>query len=138
MNAFSSLLLGSGTPGQQQESARARFPAAVANSNFRLWSPTLQVAPEGTRVLVGVAIWSLYDLALLDQLQATLANGNHTTIDVFDIDTCQPPGDFDNYVPGIGRVFQPPVVGIWRDGQQIKSAWGAAGRKILAEIGLVE
>jgi hypothetical protein len=98
----------------------------------------MPVAPEGTRVLVGIATWSLYDLALLDQLQTTLTSGNQTTIDVFDVDNCQGSGDFEGYVPGIGRVLQPPVVGVWRDGQQIKSAWGAAGRKLLAEIDLVE
>ena len=46
--------------------------------------------------------------------------------------------DTERYVPGIGRVFQTPVVGVWRDGVKISSAWGAAGCKLLAEIGLVE
>jgi hypothetical protein len=139
MNAFSSLLSGSGTPGQQQDFARAHFPSAIANSNLQLWSLTMGIASEGTRVLVGVATWSVDDLALLDTLQATLANGKRqTTVDVFDVDKCQAPDDFDKYVPGVGRVVQTPVVGIWRGGKQIESAWGAAGRTLLAEIGLVE
>jgi hypothetical protein len=99
----------------------------------------MQIASEGTRVLVGVATWSVDDLTLLDHLQMTLASGKqHATVDVFDIDTCQALDDFDKYLPGVGRVFQTPLVGIWRGGKQIESAWGTAGRKLLAEIGLVE
>ena len=46
--------------------------------------------------------------------------------------------DFDHYFAGVGRVSQTPAVGIWRNGRQIASAWGDAGRKMLAGIGLVE
>ena len=99
----------------------------------------MPISADGERVLVGIATWSVYDLQLLDQLHATLAGGNRLTIiDIFDVDACNSFDDFERYVPDIGRVLRTPVVGVWRNGAKISSAWGAAGRKLLAEIGLVE
>ena len=140
MSAFANCLSGSGTPSQQQDFARTHLPLAVANSELHLWLPDMGMASEGTRVLVGIATWSPYDLTLLDQLQVKLAAGEHQTfIDVFDVDTlCHGPDNFENCIPGIGRVFQTPAVGVWRNGIKAKSAWGAAGKKLLAEMGLVE
>ena len=139
MTSFASLLSASSSPGLQQVAARAQLPSMLAVSNLRFWSPSLPISANGERALVGIATWSLYDPQLLDRLQATLACCNRQTIiDIFDVDACKSLDDTERYVPGIGRVFQTPVVGVWRDGVKISSAWGAAGCKLLAEIGLVE
>ncbi len=41
--------------------------------------------------------------------------------------------DFEKYVPGIGKVFQTPVVGYWEDGLLKEKAWGKKGRDLLSE-----
>jgi len=111
----------------------------LAASNLRLWEPSMPIESEGERLLVGIVIWSVYHLQLLDRLQAILARGDRqTVIDVFDADECKGPDDFGRYVPGIGRAYHTPIVGVWHDGMKISSAWGAAGRKLLAELGFVE
>jgi len=139
MKRFASLLSGAGDPGLQQASARAQLPSMLAAINLRLWSPSMPINADGERILIGVAAWSVYDLQLLDRLQAKLACLNRKTIiDIFDVDACRSSDDLERYVPGIGPMFQTPVVGVWRDGAKVSSAWGAAGRKLLAEIGLVE
>jgi hypothetical protein len=99
----------------------------------------MPAASEGERILVGIATWSVYDLKLLDTLDAALSNGGHqTVVDVFDVDDCDGHKDFERYIPGLTQVLATPVVGIWRDGALISSATGASGRILLAERGLIE
>ena len=94
---------------------------------------------SANRVLVGIATWSRDDLDLLDRLHAAAATGERQmVIDVFDVDDCDRFADFEQYVPGIGHVFQTPVVGIWREGVLTSAGWGTNGRALLAEIGLLE
>jgi hypothetical protein len=40
----------------------------------------------------------------------------------------------DRYVPGTGRVFQTPVVGLWSDGQLVDKATGRTGRELVARV----
>lgn len=109
----------------------------LAAINLRLWSPSMPIRADGEWVLIGIATWSAYDLDLLDRLAAKLAGlKRNAIIDIFDVDECKSMEDLERYVPGIGRVFQTPVVGVWHDGTKVDSAWGAAGRKLLAELGL--
>jgi hypothetical protein len=138
MKTFSSLLEGPGTPGEQQAAAREQLRSMLAQSKLRYWSPSMAFSLQGERILIGVATWSVFDLNLLDCLQEALSRGSRqTVIDVFDADDCKALDDFEPYIPSIGRVFQSPAVGIWRDGESVLSAWGFAGRQLLKEIGLV-
>jgi len=36
--------------------------------------------------------------------------------------------DFDTYIPGIGNVFQTPILGYWQDGRLVHREKGAAAR----------
>jgi len=139
MKSFASLLPGSGNPGLEQAAAREQLPSMLAVSDLRLWSPSMPISSTGERVLVGIVSWSVYDLQLLDRLQATMVRGERqAVIDIFDADDCNEPDDFERFVPGIGRAFHTPIVGVWHDGVKTSSAWGAAGRNLLAELGYVE
>ena len=92
------------------------------------------IISDRTRFLIGVVIWSLYDLRLLDALDTALSNGNRTErVDVFDIDSCQTKEELSVFIPNIGKVLQPPIVGVWHNGLQIKQASGALGRDILVK-----
>jgi hypothetical protein len=43
------------------------------------------------------------------------------------------PKGFEDYIPGIGRVYSTPVVGLWKNGVLIQKGAGVEGRKILID-----
>jgi hypothetical protein len=86
--------------------------------------------------MVGIAFYSLPDLELLDQL--VLACGSKTGSDsesvlVFDVLDCKGMRDFEQLIPGIGPVYQTPVVGLWKDSKLIEKGTGAKGRMLLSK-----
>ena len=106
----------------------------LAKSNLHFWNLGDAIVSNGTRFLLGVVTWSLYDLRLLDALNLALSEGNRTEhIDIFNLDSCQTKEEVLLFVPNLGKMIHPPVVGVWRDGQQVQQNWGAAGRDILVE-----
>jgi hypothetical protein len=101
------------------------FPAAVAESHLRLWKPGDPIPDRGTRVLFGVAMWSQYDLHLLDVINQALAerDDNDLTVDVFNAGILTTLEDFENYIPGL-EAHHTPVLGIWQDGKLIERQFG--------------
>ena len=109
-----------------------RFREHPQLTALNLWSPGDQIAADGTRLLIGIAPYSISDLCLLDQLLSIVVEDKgKIAIDIFDVLSCTTMGDFDKYVPGISQVFQTPVIGVWHDGVLIEAASGAAGRKLV-------
>ena len=113
-------------PGDQQRMASEFLPAAVASTRMSMWSPGEAFTTNGARVLIGVAVYSLYDLDLLDSLESNSFGDD--VVQVFDVNSCTTMSDFEKYIPGIGNVFQTPVVGCWKDGQLNYREQGAAAR----------
>jgi len=105
------------------------FPVAVAASRLHLWTPGDSIADRGTRLLLGVATWSGYEMHLLDVIDHALsqARGEGPIIDVFNFGTLTSPEALEQYIPGLNW-FQTPVVGVWRDGRLVerKSGYDAA------------
>ena len=124
------------TPGEAQTRAAKLLPDRIAASRMNWWTPGQPVASAGHRLLIGVAVWSGYDMRLLDFIDAALAHPPvaNLTVDVFDADAVRPPTLFEPYIPGIGEVFQTPIVGLWVDGVLTKKDSGYAGRKIVADL----
>lgn len=109
------------------------FPGFVERSpKLHLWSPDMLVPETGPRLLLGVATWSGYDAKLLDLLEELPSSA--VRVDVFDIDTCQQPGDLDRYVPGAAPPNHTPLVGYWLDGKLVESASGFHGRQLVARV----
>src|SRR6185369_475497 len=102
-------------PGEQQLLAREQFPAVVASSRMSMWAPGEPLPASGSRVLIGVATYSLYDLDLLDALDSQLFGDD--AVELFEVSSCSSHEEFDRFIPGIGKVFQTPLVGFWQDGQ---------------------
>src|SRR5947209_2157627 len=98
-----------------------RFPAAVADSRLRLWSLGDPIPERGTRLLIGAATWSGYDMRLLDVIDDALARlgDGAPRVDVFNAGILTSQEEIQRYVPGIGPVLQMPVVGVWRDGRLV-------------------
>jgi hypothetical protein len=136
---LSQTLMSSGQPegslGFSQKTLDDRFPSVVSTSAFRLWSPGNPIAAKGKRLLIGVATWSAYDMKLLDAVSEVLQRASvDLTVDVFNVADCPSPEAFEEYVPGIGRVFQTPVVGLWSEGQLVDKATGRVGRELVARV----
>lgn len=113
----------------------SRFRDAAARSRFKLWSPEMPIPQAATRILVGAADYSHPDLRLLDFVDQALAqrNGADTCWQVFDTTECQRMEDFEKYIPGIGNVYQTPVIGVWQNGVLTQRAWGKPAREIILQ-----
>lgn len=113
-----------------------RFAEVVGRSALRSWRPGDPSAASGRRLLIGVATYSVYDMRLLDVLDEAMrrADSQALQIDVFDIEPCRSHTDFSQYIPGVGKVFQTPVFGIWVDGRLQETAQGAQARKQILRL----
>ena len=121
-------------PGEQQRLAYERFPSTVANSPMSLWRQGETIPTNGTRILIGVATYSIQDLSLLDSIESKLSikTGRQETTQLFDVLKCTDMDDFEEYVSGIGKVFQTPVLGVWESGILQYKAAGWSARKWLS------
>jgi len=124
------------SPGESQERARGLLPGRVAQSSLRWWSPDQALPDSLSFLLVGVAVWSGYDMNLLDHLDRAVAGGARpdTPVYVFDADSCASAEEFERIIPGMGFVHHTPVVGYWEDGRLVEKACGFHGRQIVARL----
>lgn len=77
--------------------------------------------------------YSLYDMELVDQLEAKLSRETvKEEIYVSDI-VSSPEFNFEDRLPGIGQVFDVPVVGYWKEGVLEVRLSSFAARKWLIE-----
>ena len=134
MSKFEKLLFGSGNSADVQYRADQELPLLLAKSNLHFWRLGDAIVSTGTRFLVGVAVWSLYDLRLLGALNAAFSDANRAErVDVFNFGSCQTQEDILAFVPHLNEVAHTPIVGVWSDGLQIQQASGYAGRSLLVE-----
>lgn len=87
--------------------------------------------------VVGVAAgWSLPDLRLLDAIVASERGRDvirRGGIAVFDMGGARCRSDLERIIPGLGKVYQSPVVGFWKMGGLIASRWGHDARRFLID-----
>jgi hypothetical protein len=90
----------------------------------------------GRRLVIGVAVWSNYDLRLLDLVNEAVTAGKQPDLHVavFNIDELSSPAELQRIFPGIGEVFQTPAVGYWEAGQLKETASGFAGRQLVGRL----
>jgi hypothetical protein len=140
MNSFFNLFLQD--PGQPSHDARQAiaeraFCERLQDSPFHLWQPGDAVPQKGTRILLGVAPWSGYDMRLLDVISESIRKGialPDLRVDVFDTTHCTENADFRKYIPKLRRVFHTPVIGIWRDGHLHEVKEGYEARDMAAGL----
>lgn len=112
---------------------RELFPAVVGRCrNLRLWSPGGPDTAAGPRLLIGVAVWSGYDMDLLDRIEA--APASPLRIDVFDADLRGSVESLRQVLPAVELGHQPPFVGHWVDGRLIGQAFGHGGRELVYRL----
>jgi hypothetical protein len=119
-----------------QQAVDAAFPNVATAHSFYYWRPGDRVPSIGQRVLIGVAAaYSHSDLQLLDSVsEEWSSSGSGITVDVFNISDCSLQDDFELYIPGIGPVFQTPVVGLWADGVLVRKGTGKNAVDILKSL----
>lgn len=124
------------SPGEAQQRARSLLPGRVAQSSLLWWSPDTPLPDAPELLLVGVAVWSGYDMNLLDHLDQAVASRVRpdTAVYVFDADSCTSADDFERIIPGIGFVHHTPVVGYWDGGKLVGKACGFHGRQLVARL----
>jgi hypothetical protein len=123
------------SPKDQAGYISARLPEALADGPLSVWGSGEPIPAVGRRTLLGVAPYSRPDLELLDAISEALqqADRSEEKVQIFDISRCASMEDLNEFIPGIGRVYQTPVVGIWRDGVLLQKASGAQARQIVLQ-----
>jgi hypothetical protein len=118
------------SPAQQQQQALEKFPSVVDQSHMENWRPGESLPTKGKQILIGVATYSVADLQFLDALEAKLAaeGTQYETTYLFNLAAFPEFRDFETYFPGIGKVYQTPVMGFWEDGVLKEKFWGATAR----------
>jgi hypothetical protein len=124
------------SPGESQQRARRLLPELVGHSALGWWVSGRPLPTTSRLLLVGVAVWSGYDLTLLDHLDRAVSDGANPGLHVyvFDVDESPSQETFSAIFPGIGFVHHTPVVGHWEGGELIEKACGFDGRQIVARL----
>jgi hypothetical protein len=123
-------------PGAVQRRAAQLLPERLMHSAMDWWP--IDATPTGSRnrLLIGIAVWSVHDLRLLDLLESAIRSG-HTpdiVIGVFDIDQLSSQDELQRRFPGIGTVSHSPVAGLWSGGKLQEVASGFAARQLVAKL----
>jgi len=124
--------------GERQAETAALFPDLVKASALTFLKPDSDVSEHGVTFAIGVAVWSAYDMRLLDELDDRMAGyGGKADICIAVFDFGSHWADLDRYIPtlDITQIFSTPVVGEWRDGALVFAGAGAAARtRMLADL----
>ena len=101
----------------------------VHQSHMGVWRIGDAWPPAGEHVLwIGVATWSIYDMELVEVLEAKLSQDTgRERIYLFDFDTADE-FDFEEHIPGIGKIFHTPIVANWNRGVLEERLSGAKAR----------
>lgn len=123
-------------PAKDQREAADCFPYLVARNGLRYWTTEEEVQVRGgSYLVVGVVTWSRRDMQLLDEMVARNTD-DESKLDallIFNAYSFQSVEELKRRIPGIGEVYQTPVIGIWEHGQLIQTASGFAARQLLQE-----
>jgi hypothetical protein len=120
--------------GEVQKRARELLPGRVAESSLRWWSPDRPLPTDSCFLLVGVAVWSGYDMNMLDHLNRVVSLGanRETPVFIFDADSIAGVDQLESIISDLGMVHHTPIVGYWEDGKLVEKAIGFHGRQVVA------
>lgn len=130
------------TPKTEHERTSRQLPDMVKGSHLHWWTKKAAIPTEGKALLLVVAPYSHYDLALLDILDAAVARARARTrrqsvpiIYVANLLHYQTLEQLSEDIPTITRIPpQTPVAAVWENGVLIKSACGKHARDLAADM----
>ncbi|HEX3659211.1 MAG TPA: hypothetical protein VHV55_25705 [Pirellulales bacterium] len=137
MGVFTELIVPGVSPGKEQQYAREHFASAVAQSTFTLWSPVMLIGGDSMSIVIGVAVYAPNELGLLDRIDFVLgrmAPAQRPFVGVFETSICASHEAFEALIPGLGKVLQTPVVGVWKNRVFQQSRQGFSAIELLREI----
>ena len=127
------------TPGEDQRRASLLLPDIVGESHLLCWTIGSAMPASGTLILVLVATYSHYDLAMLDILDEEVSRrppgdlSRSVTVHVADLQRYETAGQLAKDIPVIdGAILQTPVTAVWEDGAWRRSASGKPARDLVA------
>jgi len=125
--------------GEHQNWVSSQIEMMLPRGQLQVWHLGEPIRKSGTRILIGIAAWSGYDLRLLDALtQAFTGRPDlQELVDILDIDVAsRASGGWDYFewtFPSMGKVYQTPLAAIWEDGILMQKGSGAAGRDLIID-----
>ena len=116
--------------------AAAALKERVLRSALAWFPERPETNVSGRRLVIGVAVWSIYDLRLLQLTNEAIVNRKQPDLHVavFNIDELASPDELQRLFPGIGEVLHTPAVGYWEAGQLKETASGFAARQLVARL----
>jgi len=122
-------------PGQQQREAARRFEHMFRGQGLYLWGSKPK-DPHRKLIVIGVSTASLLDMELMDELAASsrlwILNG--VRVEAFNVYYFQTLREFEQRIPGLGKVYQTPVVGVCEKGEWTTRATGHSARKFIEDF----
>ena len=105
-------------------------------SHLHFWSPGDPVYSEGFRLLMGVAAsYALSELELLDLIDEGMSSRQEGIwVDVFDLAKCRTQSDIEKFFPGITKLVQTPILGIWSLGHLTEVVTGFYARERILKL----
>lgn len=115
-------------PGFESAGLKARLREELEATGLLLHDG--ETGREPDRLVLGVAEYVAEDFRLLDRI-LDMASARDMPVRVFLLTDCTSQDDIARLIPGIGPVFNPPVVGIWRNGVLTIHASGHPARVVV-------
>ena len=116
-------------PHAQQQYVAERIGAALAVSRLKLYQHGFTTS--ATRVVIIFAPYVRAELELLDEIESRM---NDIIVEVMDVRSLEGMEHLQQVIPGIGKVPQTPMIGVWREGSLVDSGWGFDARRKLERI----
>jgi hypothetical protein len=102
---------------------------------MKKWHPGDPIPGVGRRMLIGLATYSRDDIDLAQALVDHKASGGSgVQVELFSVMDIRTMQEFEEYIPGIGNVYQTPVAGLWEDGVVIRTSQGLEARKLIDDV----
>ena len=119
-----------------QREVDGEFWMAIEASRTRRWRKGDAVLEAGRRMMVGLASYSRQDVELAQEIIdfQPREDSGVSVIELFNVLDVHEMRDFEQYIPGIGAVYQTPVVGLWEDGVLVRTAQGLSGQRLVHDL----
>jgi hypothetical protein len=137
MRRFRNLLAqdAASSPGEEQRRASAGLANAVSQSSLRWWKGRAVPFCREKCLVLAVAPFSQYDLALLDLLDEALdTNASPVPVYVANLQDYATVEELNADFPGIGRQLQTPIAALCESGLPKTVAWGKKARDMVAQM----
>src|SRR5258706_10276519 len=136
MKKFKELLPATMSPAEQQEWAFTQLPHFVANSRLHWFTSDRKLPQTGKMLAVGVGIFDVRDLEMLDALNDQLKDDFGILVNVFNVGSLDelPPVTKHQLLERLGTFTQNPITGLWENGTLVEAAQGYNAKVLVEKV----